>query len=264
MLLVLDMQKPLLIDLDGVLRLGDKPAEDIILFLNYLEENKIPSCILSNSSLYSSDQIYHFFNSHSINIEIPIITAIDAAHSYVNEKFTKVAAYTSENVIGKFADLLDFENPEAVLIGDIGDVWNYKLVQTIFEYLQNGAELIAVHKNKYWNKTGTGIQLDAGPFIHAIEYASETKATLIGKPSPLYFSQALKKMNCKLEDSFIMLGDDLDSDMKGAKKLEAETILIYSGKTKSPITDEKNEFVDHHTNSLVEVIKVLEELKSRN
>lgn len=255
------MKKPLLIDLDGVLRLGDKPAEDIILFLNYLDENKIPSCILSNSSLYSSDQIYDFFNSYSINIKIPIITAIDAAHSYVNEKYSKVAAYTSEIVIGKFAHLLDFEKPEAVLIGDIGDVWNYKLIQTIFEYLQNGAELIAVHKNKFWNKPGVGIQLDAGPFINAIEYASSIQATLIGKPSSLYFSQALKKMNCKLEDSFIMLGDDLDSDMKGAKDLGAQTILIYTGKTKSPISDEKNSFVDHQTNSLTEVIKVLEKLK---
>ena len=46
-------------------------------------------------------------------------------------------------------DYLEYEKPEAVLVGDIGDAWNYKLMQTIFEYIRNGAELIAAHKNKY-------------------------------------------------------------------------------------------------------------------
>ena len=35
--------------------------------------------------------------------------------------------YTSENVIHLFSEILDFENPEAVLIGDIGNLWNYQI-----------------------------------------------------------------------------------------------------------------------------------------
>jgi HAD superfamily hydrolase (TIGR01458 family) len=251
------MQKPLLIDLDGVLRIGKKPAEDIIPFLSFLNENLFPVCILSNSSLYSSKHIYKFFESHSINIKFPIITAIDAAYNYIYGKYKKVAVYTSENVIDKFSDFLEYENPEAVLIGDIGDVWNYRLIQTIFEYVQDGAELIAVHKNKFWNKPDVGIKLDAGSFIHAIEYASSSTATLIGKPSPLYFQSALNKIECDIEESFIMLGDDLDSDITGAKELGAETILIYTGKTKSPISNIYSDKIDHVANNLLEVLEIL-------
>ena len=248
------MQKPILIDLDGVLRLGDKPASDIKLFLDFIKKSKIPSCILSNSSLYTSEHIYKYFENHSIKIEIPIITAIDAAHAYIKDRFTKVAIYTSENVISKFANFLEYENPEAVLVGDIGNVWNYKLMQTIFEYLDNGAELIAVHKNRYWQNPSQGIQLDAGPFIHGIEYASGVSATLIGKPSPLYFNSALKEIGIQPNELFIMLGDDLESDMGGAKLLNAETILLLTGKTNLPIPELYKKNIDYIAQNLTQVI----------
>lgn len=255
------MQKPILIDLDGVLRLENKPAKDIIPFLQFLENNRIQACVLSNSSLYSSAQIYKYFESHSVEINIPIITAIDSAYEYVQSKYSRVAAYTSESVIGMFGNILNYENPEAVLIGDIGDVWNYKLIQTIFEYVENGAELIAVHKNKFWKKPGAGIQLDAGPFIHAIEYSTSTAATIIGKPSRIYFQQALKKIDANIDESFFMLGDDLETDMKGAKDLGAQTILLFTGKTKNPIKEIDELFVDYQANNLLEVIAIIKKLK---
>ena len=254
------MQKPILIDLDGVLRLGNKPAEDIIYFLNFISQTKIPACILSNSSINTSEHIFNYFKTHSIKIELPIITAIDAAYSYINEKYNKVAVYTSENVIGKFADFLDYENPEAVLIGDIGNLWNYRLMQTIFEYLEKGAELIAVHKNKFWDKPTEGLRLDAGPFIHGIEYAAGITATLIGKPSHLYFNSALKKIGFEANQSFIMLGDDLKSDMAGAKELNAYTILMLTGKSKLPVSEKDKKNINYFAESLTQAVEIIKNL----
>lgn len=260
MLLPLQMQKPLLIDLDGVLRIGNELADGTELFLNYLEQKNINACILSNSSLYTSKDVLRFFQNNSIDLKIPIITAIDAASDYVQNKYSKIAAYTSENVIHLFAKILDFENPEAVLIGDIGNLWNYRLMQTIFEYVRNGADLIAIHKNKFWNKENTGITLDAGPFIHAIEYAAECDTLLIGKPSPLYFKLALNKINCEVDQPFLMLGDDLESDIAGSKNIGAETILIYTGKTKKPFLSKFKNVVDHEADNLNEAINILDKL----
>lgn len=257
------MQNPLLIDLDGVLRINNNLANDAELFLNYLKNNNIKSCILSNSSIYTSENIIQFFNDNSIDLQIPVITAIDAAADYVKNKYSKIAAYTSENVIHLFTDILDFEKPEAVLIGDIGEVWNYQLIQTIFNYIKNGADLIAIHKNKFWNKEKNKISLDAGPFIHAIEYAADTKALLIGKPSPFYFHSALNKIGFNANNPFIMVGDDLDSDIAGSKNIGAETILIYSGKTKKPFPQNYLNKVDHEAENLTEVISILQKIYQR-
>ena len=254
--------KPILIDLDGVLRVKNEPAEYLEEFFHFLSEINVPACILSNSSVSSSKDINAFFYNHSIKQSIPILTAIDAAKIYVSDRYKKIAVYVSDMVVNQFADYLEYEKPEAVLVGDIGDAWNYKLMQTIFEYIRNGAELIAAHKNKYWVKPGLGIQLDAGPFIHAIEYAASAKATLIGKPSPIYFESALKEIGFDLSNPFIMIGDDLDTDICGAKNLGAETILIYSGKTNPPVNSKYKSVIDHEAYNLSDVIKIISNMKS--
>ena len=58
--------KPLLIDLDGVLKLGNFPAPDVKDFFEFINENKIPACILSNSTLRTGEQVKDFFTSHKI------------------------------------------------------------------------------------------------------------------------------------------------------------------------------------------------------
>ena len=252
------MKKPILIDLDGVLRIGGKPAPDLENFLTYLYNSKTPCCILSNSTISTSKQIIDFFKANSINLSIPVITAIDAAKEYITQKYSKVAAFVSDNVIGEFGDILEYSKPEAVLIGDIGDQWNYKLIQTIFDYVRDGAELIAAHKNKFWERPGSGISLDAGPFIHAIEYACSVSATLIGKPSEIYFKSALSKTKYDSSRPFFMLGDDLDSDIAGAKKLNSITVLIYTGKTKNPPGKKYDALIDFEANNLTEVIDILQ------
>jgi len=256
------INKPLLIDLDGVLRIGNSPAHGLQDFLSFIDKYNINSCILSNSSLYSSNVVYNYFEDHSIKVKIPIITAIDSAHQYVSQKYKRVAVFCDEKVKPMFKELLDYQNPEAVLIGDIGNEWNYKIVQQIFEFVQNGTELIAIHKNKFWNKPNVGTQLDAGPFIHAIEFATSSQATLIGKPSNLYFRSALNLINANEQDPFVMVGDDLDSDMTGASKLDAETILIYTGKTKKPFPNIYKPYVNYTANNLYDVIKILKNLNT--
>lgn len=256
--------KPLLIDLDGVLRIGNSLANRVEDFLSFIEDNKIQACILSNSSLYSANEIDDFFNQHNIEIKIPIITAIDAAYKYVRTKYKKVAVYCDDNVKPMFNQILDYQNPEAVLIGDIGNTWDYKILQQIFTFVKNDAELITIHKNKFWYKTNIGIQLDAGPFVHAIEYATSTKATIIGKPSQLYFKSALDLLNANESKKFIMVGDDLESDIKGASNLGADTILILTGKTKLPLPQNYKKLVKYTANNLEHVIEILQVILNFN
>lgn len=49
---------------------------------------------------------------------------------------------------------------------------------------------MALHKKRYW-RTPDGPYLDAGPFVMALEYATDEQAIVVGKPSAAYFFNLL-------------------------------------------------------------------------
>ena len=245
--------KPILIDLDGVLKLGKSPAPDVKEFLDFIKENKIPACVLSNSTLRTGEMVKEFFTSHNIEIGIPVITAFDATVSYVKKNYKKVQVYCRDYLIHHFEGLIDDENPEAIIIGDIEDRWNYQIVNEIFKKIFNGADLIAMHKNKYWYPSDE-LMIDAGAFVNAIEFASGKEAILIGKPTSLYFKAALESINSRIENGFFMIGDDIENDVQAAQRIGGTGILMYTGKTKYPIEFNTKIKPDFEAKSLSEVL----------
>lgn len=252
--LIMQYSLPFLIDFDGVLKIKNSPAPDVKYFLSFLSQNKIHACIISNSTLRTGDLVKEFFNSHNIELAIPAITAFDSTASYVKKNYKKVAVYCSDNLMHHFKEIIDFNNPEAVVIGDIGDRWNYNIMNEIFRFVCNGADFIAMHKNKFW-KPESQLVLDTGAFVSAIEFAAGREATVIGKPSSLYFKSALEIISANPDDVFIMIGDDIENDIEAAQKAGGKGVLIYTGKTTYPHNHQKIK-PDYEVNTLTEVTKL--------
>lgn len=247
---------PVLIDFDGVIKLGENPAPDAGKFLEFLSERKIPSYIISNSTLRTGSEILAFLSDNNINIDVPAMTAVDATLHYVKEHYSKVSVYCIPSIKKLFKDFIDDENAEAVIIGDIGNNWNYKLMNEIFRKVKAGAAIVAMHHNRFWYPNGGELSLDAGSFIKAIEYGAERESILIGKPSPLYFRTALSLLGFSADDEFFMIGDDIENDVLAAKQIGGRGVLIYTGKTSYPIVNE-NLKPDLEINSLTEMIDIL-------
>ncbi len=92
---------------------------------------------------------------------------------------------------------------------------------------RNGAGIVATHNSRlYMYKTGPAIA--TGPIVKAIEYGSQKRATVIGKPSPLMFRIALQRAGCKKSEA-VMIGDQADTDIAGAAKAGVDSILVKSG-----------------------------------
>ena len=250
---------PLLIDFDGVIRLGNIPAPDAKEFFSFIEKKKIPACVISNTTLKTSSEIKDFFNNNNIEFNIPAVTASEAALQYAKENYKRVKVYSIESIKKIFADLLVEENPEAVIVGDLVDGWSYDILNEIFRDVYSGADLIAMQKNKFWKPDGKTLCLDAGSFIKAIEYATSKEALLIGKPSPIYFKAALKMLGDE-NSEFLMLGDDLETDIAGSQNIGGKGILIFTGKTKFPLPDNSEIKPTYEAKNLLEVIKILDKL----
>ena len=60
--------------------------------------------------------------------------------------------------------------------------------------------------------------MDIGAFIHGLEYASNSQAMMIGKPSVDFFNIALADMQLSTSE-VLMIGDDIDSDIGGAQQI---------------------------------------------
>ena len=102
------MKLPLLIDLDGVLRIDKEPAPYIEEFFEYLKKSRRHACILSNSTLSTANDVRTFFEFNGIHTRIPILTASEAAAMYARSRYRRVSVYCTEHIKALFNGILDY------------------------------------------------------------------------------------------------------------------------------------------------------------
>ncbi len=250
---------PLLIDFDGVVRIGNLPAPGADTFLNFLLERKVPAMILSNSTLRRGEDIISFLRENGLPADIPAMTTIDSALQFLHYHRYTAQVYCNEEMQKYFSEFYS-DTPDVVIVGDIGSRWNAEIMNHIFTLVLNGARLVALHKNKYWMPDGKTPVLDAGAYIAGIEYASGKEAELIGKPGKAYFQEALMRLGLARTTPFIMLGDDIATDIIPAKKIQGTGILILTGKTgKSDLETsvQKPDYVALNLNEVCDILQLI-------
>ncbi|GLC64789.1 hypothetical protein PLESTF_000207700 [Pleodorina starrii] len=88
--------------------------------------------------------------------------------------------------------------------------------------------LISLGKGRYY-KDSDGYSIDVGPFTSAIEFATDTKAVVLGKPDPLIFCLAARSLGLEPEE-VVMIGDDVRGDVGGAQAAGLRGVLVRTGK----------------------------------
>src|SRR5207244_9266740 len=142
----------------------------------------------------------------------------------------RVLALTMHAIVGELEGIeLVGEDAEAVLVGGADEtpetnlVFSYMNLARAFHELEAGAALYSLHKNRWW-QTKHGPLLDAGAFVAGLEYAGDTEATVLGKPSPAYFEAALHALDAEPSLTW-MVGADIEADIGGGQAHGLKTIL---------------------------------------
>jgi HAD superfamily hydrolase (TIGR01458 family) len=225
--------KGFLIDLDGVLYIGDQPVEGARDAIRFLQDHGYKVRFVSNTTRKSRRTIAN--RLHAMGFSIPeeyIFTPALAAATWLkNHNKRSYYLLTTGDVEEDFdheQTNAQSDKVELVIVGDAGDAITYGSMNTAFRYLIDGAELIALEKDRYW-MAPDGISLSAGPFVTALEFATGKTAILMGKPSKAFFELALQDMGLTPGD-VAMIGDDIHTDIAGAQMSGIMGILVRTGK----------------------------------
>jgi HAD superfamily hydrolase (TIGR01458 family) len=221
----------LLIDLDGVLYVGGKPVPGAMETVRQLEASGMPRCYLTNTTTKSTASLREKLTDMGFAVETKeILSAPEAAKVYLENKGLPVCKLlVNDEVLGDFRDFEQSDtDAQAVIIGDIGNAWTYDLLNNVFRLVMNGAELVALHRNKFW-QTEAGLQMDIGAFVVGLEFVTGKTATVMGKPSPEFFAAALSRIGLQPDD-VAMIGDDIDTDIGAAQAQGIIGILVKTGK----------------------------------
>lgn len=221
----------LIVDLDGVLYVEDEPIEGAADALAELREADIGLRFGTNTTTRSHAATLEKLAKLGFEVsEKELITpAVLARRVCVERGHETVALIMDDGIKVDFAGLdIDDEEPDAVILGDLGSAFGFDILNEAFRMVMDGADLIALQKNRFW-RTGDGLSLDAGPFVAAIEYATRAEATVVGKPAPDFFKLALEALDVD-PGRAAMVGDDVETDIGGALDAGLSAIHVRTGK----------------------------------
>lgn len=233
--------KGLLLDLDGVLYIGEDPIEGAVETLVRLREI-VPGGIrlVTNTTSVSRGSIIARLRRLGFEIEDEeVLTPAEMAVRYCHRNQLSPVNLMCNRVLRD--DLAGLEAvgtdqpAAAVILGDLGPRFTWDTMNRAFRQLMDGSKLIVLQHNRYYQRVD-GLSLDVGAYAAALEYATGVEPIIVGKPSAEFFKTALDDLAVAPEDA-LMVGDDIEVDVGGALDFGIPSIQVRTGKYRKEQVD---------------------------
>ena len=192
----------ILLDVDGVLHVSGQPLPGAADAVRRLREAGHRLRFVTNATTRSKAELAAGLQAMGIELEVAEVqTTADAAVEALRGR--RVLALVMHALVGDLEGIeLVGDNVDAVLIGGADDspetnlVFSYMNLARAFAELEMGADLYCLHRNRWW-QTARGPLLDSGCYVAGLEYAAQTAATVLGKPSAAYFDAACRALDAE-------------------------------------------------------------------
>lgn len=223
----------ILLDVEGVLYIHGDPIEGAPEAVARLREMADGIRLVTNTSSISRKEVIERVRNAGFEVDDEeVLTPAAMAVRYCREQgFSKVNLMVARSLREDLEEIdvvgTD-EKADAIVLGDLGPMFSSETLSYAFRQMMDGAELIALQHNRYW-KREDGLVLDVGAFSAALEYAAETEAVVVGKPSIDFYRMALADVGAAA-DRTIMVGDDIEGDVEGAQNAGIAAVQVRTGK----------------------------------
>lgn len=226
--------------MDGVLWTGETPMPGLVDFFNTLDQLDIGYLMATNNATKTAEQFANKLNSFGLDITAErVLTSAETTAAYLQPRYTPGTAVYVIGAEGlrSAMEARGFEiltageiekgaRPPLVVLGFSTDV-TYKDLAMGALLVENGADFVGTNPDPSL-PTELGLLPGAGALLAVISTATGVQPQTIGKPGPIMFEHAMKRLGSGISDT-AMVGDRLTTDVAGAKAAGLWAILVLSG-----------------------------------
>jgi len=225
----------ILLDIDGVLHVSGEPIPGATEAIAELRRAGHALRFVTNNSTRPRSQLAEELRAMGFTLEDDELqtTPSAAARKLSGKRVLALVMSSIRNDLAEYVELVE-HGADAVLLGgadeseETAEVFSYGRLNQAYAELREGARLVCLHKNKWW-QTSRGPLLDSGAFVSGLEYAAGVEAEIVGKPTAAYFQAALAEVEATPAEA-VMVGDDIEADIGGAKAIGMRGVLVRTGK----------------------------------
>jgi NagD protein len=221
--------------MDGVIYRGSQMIPGAAEFIEHLIQTTTPFLFLTNNSARSPKDFVTKLDHAGIKVPWKnIYTAAMCTADFLVRQLPNCSAYVigegGLNVALEAAGIaFDSTHPDFVVVGE-GRLLNYESLEVALRLLAKGSRLVATNPDT-WCPTESGPRPGTGAYVALLESASGKKAYYLGKPNPFMFQMARQRLGLHTAET-IMVGDTMETDIRGAVEIGIQACLVLTGSTK--------------------------------
>lgn len=227
-------KKGFICDMDGVIYHGNKILPGVKEFIEWLQKEKKRFLFLTNSSERSQRELQDKLARMGIVADKEhFYTSALATASFLHSQKPNGSAFVigEAGLLNALYDVgyrMNNVDPDYVVMGEARS-YSYEKIEQAVNLVIQGAKLIGTNPDVN-GPTENGIAPATAALIAPIEIAAGKKAYFVGKPNPLMMRSALKKLQCRREET-VIIGDRMDTDIIAGIESEIDPCLVLSGIT---------------------------------
>lgn len=262
----LDDYELIISDVDGVLVREGEPIWNNLFAMKRMLENGKRVILITNNSGFSRVLLSRQLNYLGLRISPDsIITSGTAAAIYLKEKTDVKSVYVvgEEGLIEELKNYnfkilnsseIEEETPDAVVIG-LDRLSTYEKLSNAMRCIHAGSKFIVTNMDRLW-PSKDGLKLGAGALAASIIYALQREPDFVaGKPNTWIIEIALKIANIKSLEKAVIIGDQLETDIKMGMNAGIDTVLVLTGISTLKDIEKTKIKPKYVVNSLNEIMK---------
>ncbi len=231
-------KKGFIIDIDGVIGRGETPIPEGVQAVNRLKEMGKKIIFVSNNSTRSRRIMMDRFKRFGVKDvgENELLLATFATARFISREKKNAKIFTTGEV-GLVEELelagheiVDYRDAEYLVVGSNRGINFELLTKALRACLNPEIRYIATNPDRIF-PSEDGPVPGTGMLIGALYWMTgRMPDVVIGKPSEVIMREALDILGLKAED-VVVIGDQIDVDVKAGKAIGATTLLVLSGVT---------------------------------